>query len=152
MHTSVASLCHNTKIVKSKETVDRKNKNINTQSEAVLHFLQRLDTEMIDLILESDRTYQSFEKHIFIRKLGYAIDEFIESGDTCLNLYPGHCNAESCNYRCKGYTFVGNNSGNYFDLLIEVKDGIVQDICECFDFKCIDQCFLKNKRIWIDPL
>jgi hypothetical protein len=46
-------------------------KHIKTQSDAVLHFLQRLDIEMIDSVLEPNRTYQDFENHIFVQKLGY---------------------------------------------------------------------------------
>ena len=125
-------------------------KDIKTQSDAVLHFLQHLDIEMIDSVLEPNRTYQNFEKYIFIQKLGYALDEFIQSGDTYLNRYPGQCNSEICNYKCKGFTFVGNNSGNYFDLIIDIKDGVVQDIYECTKFKVMIGNIAKRKRIKID--
>jgi hypothetical protein len=125
-------------------------KHIKTQSDGVLHFLQRLDIEMIDSVLEPNRTYQDFEKHIFVQKLGYALDEFIQSGDTCLHRYPGQCNSEICNYKCKGFTFIGHNSGNYFDLIIDIKEGIVKDIYECSLFKCFNQIHSKNKCIKID--
>lgn len=125
-------------------------KDIKTQSDAVLHFLQRLDIEMIDSVLEPNRTYQDFEKNTFVQKLGYALDEFIQSGDTYLNRFPGQCNSEICNYKCKGFTFIGNNSGNYFDLIIDIKEGVVQDIYECSLFKCFNQIVSKNKRIEID--
>ena len=121
-----------------------------TQSDAVLHFLQHLDIEMIDAVLEPNRTYQNYDKHIFIQHLGYAIDEFILSGDTFLQRYPGQCNSESCNFKCDGFTFVGNNSGNYFNLIIEIEEGVVQDIHECSTFKCFSQLVSKNKRIIID--
>ena len=123
---------------------------IKTQSDAVLHFLQHLDIEMIDSVLVPNRTYQDFEKHTFIQKLGYALNELIQSGDTYLNRYPGQCNSEICNFKCKGFTFMGNNSGNYFDLIIDIKEGVVQDIYECSLFKCFNQLVSKNKRIEID--
>ena len=123
---------------------------IKTQSDAVLHFLQHLDIEMIDSVLVPNRTYQDFEKHTFIQKLGYALDELIQSGDTYLNRYPGQFNSEICNFKCKGFTFMGNNSGNYFDLIIDIKEGVVQDIYECSLFKCFNQLVSKNKRIEID--
>lgn len=125
-------------------------KDIKTQSDAVLHFLKNLDIEMIDLILEPNQTYQDFDKHIFVKKLGGALDEFIQSGDTYLIIYPGQCNSKICNYKCKGFTFIGNNSGNYFDLIIDIKDGIVQDIYECTVFKNLNNIGIKNKQIKID--
>ncbi len=137
-------------VAKSMESNIQTYKDIKTQSDAVLHFLQHLDIEMIDSVLESNRTYQDFEKNTFVQQLGYALDEFIQSGDTYLNRFPGQCNSEICNYKCKGFTFIGNNSGNYFDLIIEIKEGVIQDIYECSLFKCFNQIVSKNKRIEID--
>ena len=137
-------------VAKSMESDIQRYKDIKTQSDAVLHFLQHLDIEMIDSVLEPNRTYQDFEKNTFVQKLGYALDEFIQSGDTYLNRFPGQCNSEICNYKCKGFTFIGNNSGNYFDLIIDIKEGVVQDIYECSLFKCFNQLVSKNNRIEID--
>ena len=123
---------------------------LQTQVDAVLYFLQRLDIDMVSSVLEDNRTYQNFEKPLFIRKLEPALDEFIEAGDTYLNRYEGSCNSKSCNYKCKGYSFVGNNSGNYFDLIIDVKDGVVFDIYECFSFDCENQGIEKNESIVLD--
>lgn len=123
---------------------------LKTQVDAVLYFLQRLDIDMVSRVLEDKRTYQNFAKPLFIKKLEDALDEFIEAGDTYLNRYNGSCNSKSCNYKCKGYSFVGNNSANYFDLIIDVKDGVVLDIYECFSFKCENQEIRKNEYIGID--
>jgi hypothetical protein len=123
---------------------------LKTQVDAVLYFLQRLDIDMVSRVLEDKRTYQNFAKPLFIKKLKDALDEFIEAGDTYLNRYNGSCNSKSCNYKCKGYSFVGNNSGNYFDLIIDVKDGAVNDIYECFSFKCEDERVNKNEYIVVD--
>jgi hypothetical protein len=123
---------------------------LQTQLDAVLYFLQRLDSSMLKSILHDSFTYQNFEKPLFIKKLDAALNEFIEAGDTYLNCYKGFCNSESCNYKCKGYSFVGNKSHNYFDLIIDVKDGVVNDIYECFSFKCEDERVLKNEYIVVD--
>lgn len=123
---------------------------LKTQADAVLYFLQRLDIDMVSRVLEDKRTYQNFAKPLFIKKLEDALDEFIEAGDTYLNRYNGSCNSKSCNYKCKGYSFVGNNSANYFDLIIDVKDGVVLDIYECFSFKCENKGINKNQHIEID--
>lgn len=123
---------------------------LKTQVDAVLYFLQRLDIDMVSSVLEDKRTYQNFAKPLFIKKLEDAVDEFIEAGDTYLNRYKGSCNSKSCNYKCKGYSFVGNNSGNYFDLIIDAKYGVVNDIYECFSFKCEDEGIHKNEHIVVD--
>ena len=123
---------------------------LQSQFDAVLYFLQRLDIDMVSSVLEDSRTYQNFAKPLFIKKLDNALDDFIEEGDTYLNRYEGSCNSKSCNYKCKGYSFVGNNSGNYFDLIIDVKDGVVNDIYECFSFRCEVEGINKNKYIVVD--
>ena len=123
---------------------------LKTESDAFLYFLQRLDIAMVSSVLEDNRTYQDFEKPLFIKILEDALDEFIDAGDTYLNRYDGVCNSKTCNFNCKGFSFVGNNSANYFDLIIDVKDGIVNDIYECFSFKCENQEIQKNKYIGID--
>jgi hypothetical protein len=123
---------------------------LTTQADAVLYFLQSLDIDMVNAVLEDNRTYQDFEKQVFIQKLDYALDEFIQAGDTFLHRFNGFCNSEICNYKCKGFTFIGNNSGYYFDLIIDIKDGVVHDIYECTLFKCLANGLSKNNRIEID--
>lgn len=123
---------------------------IETQADAIIYFLQKLDVEMVGEILEDNRTYQDFEKYIFINKLDCALDEFIQAGDTFLDRYEGFCNDKTCNYKCKGFTFIGNNSGHYIDLIIDIKNGIIQDMYECILFKCGDENLSKNIRIKID--
>ncbi|MEO7315538.1 MAG: hypothetical protein ABIW47_10145 [Ginsengibacter sp.] len=128
----------------------RKYKYIRTQSDALIHFLQSMDIKMIDSVLEPNRTYNDFDKQVFIQQLGVAFDELSQSGDTFLQRYPGSCTAVYCNYKSKGFTFMGNHSGNYFDLIIDIKNGVVRDIYECAKFECSDQKVLKNKQIKID--
>jgi len=123
---------------------------LKTQAGAVIYFLQRMDIQMINDLLDDKYTYQEFKKNIFIQKLGHALDEFLSSGDTFLNCYTGFCNAENCNYKCAGFSFIGNNSKNYLDLIIDIKDGVVQDIYECTIFKNFVGGVEKNRRIEID--
>ena len=107
---------------------------IKTQADAFVYFLQRLDMEMVNDILD-EHTYQDFEKSVFINKLGIAIDEFMKSGDTFLNCYNGYCNSKDCNFNCSGFKFIGNKSRKYMSLIIEIKEGKVIDAYECGDFK-----------------
>lgn len=127
-------------------------KHIKTQSDAVLHFLQNLDIEIIDAVLEANRTYQDMEKSLFISKLGLAFNEFVQAGDTYLNRFRGLCNSKICNYKCSGFRFVGNHSRNFFDLIIDIKDGVVYDIYECSIFKVKDEEMPLRKRVEIDKV
>lgn len=127
-------------------------KPINCQAEAALHFLEQMDTEMIDDILHDDRTYQDFPKGLFIRKLGNAFEAFRKAGDKYLSHSYGRCSELGCNAGCEGFSFVGNKSGHHMDLIIEVKEGEVLDIYECLKFndKACDNG--KSTRVCIDKL
>lgn len=124
-----------------------KHDDLKTQVDAILYFLQRLDIDMVNDILDNNRTYQDFEKPLFIHKLGNALDKFLAAGDTFLNCYSGFCNSELCNYRCTGFSFIGNKSKNYIDLIIDINEGVVHDIYECSEFKFLQDVTQKNKRI-----
>ena len=47
-----------------------------SQLDAVLYFMQRMDEDMLKLILEDCYTYQDYDKITFLKKLSYAFDEF----------------------------------------------------------------------------
>ena len=121
--------------------------NINNQADAVIYFFQRLDIDMVSDILEDNRTYQDFVKPLFVHKLGNAFDEFIKAGDTFLPCHSGFCNSKLCNYKCKGYSFIGNHSGNYLDMIIEIKDGVGQDMYGYSECKMQVKCLKKHERI-----
>ena len=123
---------------------------LKTQVDSVLYFLQRLDISMVSNVLDDKKTYQNIEKPLFIKKLGAAVDELIDAGDTYLNRYDGVCNSKTYNFNCKGFSLVGNKSNDYLDLIIEIQDGVVLDIYECFSFKCENQEIIKNEYIGID--
>jgi hypothetical protein len=123
---------------------------LKTQSDAILYFLQNLDIDMVNSILEDNRTYQDFPKKKFIDQLNDAMDEFLKSGDTFLNKHSGFCNSEVCNFNCTGFSFIGNKSSNYIDLIFEIKDDIVNDIYECTKFKCDENNLKKNIKVEID--
>lgn len=129
-------------------TITLNTKNITTQEEALIHFIQTMDIEMINAYLDDDLTYQDFEKYVFISKLQIAFDKFRNCGDMKLFTYAGKCN--SCNKGCKGFSFVGNISNNYMDVVIESTDGKIKDLYECADFKNDTAVFTKNKRIYIN--
>ena len=128
---------------------------LTTQENAVLYFIENLDVEMVDTILDNDRNYQDLSKPIFIHKLGAALDSFMEMGDTFLSRRAGQCQHKECNYLCRGYSFTGNQSNHHMDLIVETnKEGKVLDLYECSHF-LIDgeeQVNQENTRVRIDIL
>lgn len=121
---------------------------LENQTDAFIHFFKQMDIEMIDVLLDKDITYQNFEKPVFISKLQSAFDKFKDKGDTELFTIHGSCN--SCNKCDTGLSFVGNNSGNYIDLIMQIKDNKIVDLFECTDFLNTDSSFKKKERIDID--
>ncbi len=125
---------------------------LQTQLDAVLYFIQRLDTTMLDSILD-DYTFQDLDKRTFLKKLTDVFDAFVEEGNSFLNIYEGKCNSAACsNKNCKGFSFVGNKSKDYMDLIIEIRENKVFDIYECYDFINENDTFLKKNKISIDGL
>jgi len=111
-----------------------------TQSEAVIYYIQEMDLEMVELILEEDKTYQDLPKATFIETLGNVFNIFRHNKNTKLVGHPGFCNSDICPNACDGgYSFVGNNSKHRMDLIIDVKQGKVLDICQCHDFKVFNK-------------
>ena len=78
-------------------------KAIKTQSDAVIHFISNLDIEMIETLLDEKYTYLDLKKNVFIKKLEIAFDEFINAGDTQLEVNNGFCSQFTCNNQCSGY-------------------------------------------------
>ena len=125
-------------------------KALKSQSDAVIHFINNLDIDMIDTLLDEKNTYQDFKKKIFIQKLGVAFDEFINAGDTQLMINNGFCSQFICNNQCSGYRFSSKESGLYFDLIIDIENGVVKDIYECSSFMCLSADWNATKRVLID--
>ncbi len=126
---------------------------LETQADAVLHFFQKLDVDMVSELLDSDKSYSDLEKPLFIQKLGNAFDEFLAAGDKHLFLYPGKCCSIECDSSgCPGYAFVGNNSGLFMELVFKEEQGRVTDIYDCSDFNAYSPPRKFDKRVKIDRL
>lgn len=124
-----------------------------TQAEAVIYYIQEMDMDMIDLILDNDRTYQHMPKSDFIEKLTNAMENFKQHKNDKLIGYAGFCDTEKCVHHCKnGYSFIGNHSKHRMDIIFEVTNGNVQDLHECEEFKAIDKNIdvKEYSRIYID--
>ena len=124
--------------------------NIKTQSEAIQHFIKKMDIEMVDAFLDNDKSYQDLEKYLFISKLQIAFEKFAELGDTHLIAVEGSCN--SCDKSKTGFTFIGNNSNNYMNIIFDTVDGKINDLYECSSFKNKEPNLNLKERIHINKL
>lgn len=119
--------------------------NPTTQSEAVIYYIQEMDLEMLELILDKDKTYQEVPKATFMESLEKVFNVFKYNKNTKLVGHPGFCNSDICPNACKGgYSFVGNHSKHRIDLIMEVNKGNVMDIYQCHELKVF------NKEITAD--
>lgn len=117
--------------------------------DAVVYFFTKLDVEMISDLLDCDREYQGFSRHIFIRKLGDLFYDLQMLGDTkLLAMVDDDPLPVGGNF---GVTFEGNNTALYMDVVFEVDDmGFITDIYELSDSVNIDSKFSKRHRVYID--
>jgi hypothetical protein len=123
---------------------------LTTQRDAIKYFIEKMDIEMIDMILSNENTYQDLPKETFIQKLSSAFNEFKKHGDDYLEAHSGQCN--NCFTDKTGYIFIGNNSNNYMSILFDVVAGEIKDLAECSDFKTNNPHLKLNERVFIDEL
>ena len=110
---------------------------INKSKEALIKAISEMDSAALKLILDDEVNYQDTTKIIFLKKLNEIFIKFKET-DTALIPHKGKCCSEKCNFNAAGVSFIGNNSGNYLNLIIEQNNnGSIKDIYDCHKF-CTD--------------
>ena len=122
--------------------------NINNQADAIRHFIEQMDIEMIDAFLDAKKTYQDMQKDRFLSKLERVFQLFKDSGDSFLIPYQGRCN--NCYKDKLGYTFIGNYSINYISIIVDSEKGTINDMFECSAFINNEQSLILNKKLHID--
>lgn len=122
---------------------------LKTQLDAVIHFITKMDSDMISTLLSDQYTYQDFTKTLFIRKLGDLFWEFSQLGDFQLIKERGECYGCSCGV--KGYSFIGNKSKSFIDIVFIVNEhGQILDIYECGEFFNKTSKLKKKNRLYLD--
>jgi hypothetical protein len=130
----------------------RDSKDLHSHLGCVLYHIQRFDIEMVAELLQDNITYMDYDKDVFIDKLNAALNVFKQKGDTYLDRMSGHCSSKKCNYKKSGFSFIGNKSNLYLDLIFEIENDLISDIFECNDFKCSQMCFDRKLRVTIDQV
>jgi hypothetical protein len=121
------------------------------KKDLIIESFQKMDSTMLEILLDESRTYQDATKEVFLEKLNVAFSNLRENGDTLLSSQKGFCNSNECsNKGCKGYSFVGNNSKNHIDLIFEESDDDIKDIYHCSGFETNDKSVNTETLIDID--
>ncbi|MBS1776967.1 MAG: hypothetical protein JSS64_11880 [Bacteroidetes bacterium] len=120
------------------------------KKELIIESFQKMDSTMLEILLDDNKTYQDAAKDIFLEKLNKAFSEFKEKGDTFLFSHKGFCNSDECNNKgCSGYSFVGNNSKNYVDFIFQETENEINDIFHCNGFEITGESIETNNSISI---
>lgn len=119
--------------------------------QTILNGFTALDIEGLQCHLRKDRTYQEATAEMFLAVLREIFSRYKLCGDTKLTRYKGKCNEKnSPDFGKKGYRFVGNNSGNYMDLIFEETNDDILDIYACNFFEPYQE--ISNLRHMINPI
>lgn len=124
---------------------------ITTHKEAIVHFISKMDIEMLDTFLTKNRTYQDLRKDRFIFLLEEAFTKAQHLGNTHFLVYEGKCGGCKENFGCSGFTFLGNETNHYMDIIVKSEKDEVSDIFECSQFTN-PMKLPKTKRILIDDI
>lgn len=121
-----------------------------THDEAIVHFFSKMDIEMLDTFMREEQ-YQDMAKPRFLKLLDSAFEIMKGLGDEHLETYPGACIGCAANKGCTGFSFVGNKTGNYLNMVVKTEDDQVIDIFECSTFSSDlpEKC---GRKVWIDDM
>ena len=110
-----------------------------------------MNLNMLEVLLDDNRTYQGASKEVFLKKISDAFHEFKSDGDTFLEAFNGVCTSNLCtNKGCKGYSFLGNMTNNHIDLIFEEEDEEIIEIYHCNSLSTDNVNINREKLISID--
>jgi hypothetical protein len=106
-----------------------------TSKEVIIKYFCEMDIEMLEMVLDDGRTYNDARMEVFLKKVDEVFDKFREGGDSELIVYNGAYRSEFLfNEGDICYTFVGNKSRNYINLIFDERNIDVYDIYQCEEF------------------
>jgi hypothetical protein len=121
---------------------------LKTLDDAVRHFIQELDYEMVELLIKDLPEQEPGEIQLFLRRLERALEYFKVQGDTHLNVVQGKCTG--CYPKSSGFSFVGNVSKCYMNLIFHHTVQGHLDLMECNQFKTSFTAKNQGVRVYLD--
>lgn len=102
------------------------------RAQEVIAAISFMDINVLDFLLE-EPTYMDLKKKDFLTKLQTAFNHFKKEGDKRLHPHKGKC--QLCQVGKIGFSFIGEESKDYIELVFDVKDNKLVDIYECNSFE-----------------
>ena len=116
-----------------------------SRNELIAKAIVAMDIEQLEILTEN---YLNEENRAeFLEYIKIKFSEFKENNDTHLIAHSGSCIASWCsNYGSSGYSFAGNNSNTFSDLVFATANRDCRDICKCYRFKIDDKTINKARE------
>ena len=122
-----------------------------SKKETIISYFEKMDINMLELLLDDSKTYQDATKEMFLKKLELLFNDLKNNNDSFLTAYKGKCVSEKCmNSGCKGYSFVGNNSGKHLDLIFEEYKSEFFDIYHCSSLETSNKFNSKDSLLTLE--
>lgn len=114
--------------------------------ETVLKAIREMDIDLLDLVLDANKSYMDVSKEQFLSKLSSEFGKLKNKGITEFNkVSKGKC--QKCYKDYSGFTFSTKNN-DYLDLLFLEEDNKIADIIQCTNFKNQEK-LSKKKKIFL---
>ena len=124
------------------------NRPLVTFNDAIRHFVQCMDIEMIELLLTEVREETAGDHATLVRQLNRAFSYFNRRGDKYLNAIQGQC--VDCYPNSYGFYFRGNKSKCHMNLLFHTNEDGSMSFFECSTFKISFSFKKSGKRVYLD--
>ncbi len=123
-------------------------KSDSSRNELIVKAVSEMDLEQLEILTENYLSEDKREE--FLKVIKSKFNKFKVNNDTYLIAHSGSCNGSWCdNYGTLGYSFTGNISNTFYNLIFEEVNGECSDICKCYRFKINDKTIneaRENKR------
>jgi len=114
--------------------------------ETVIKAIENMDIDLLDLVLDTNKSYMDVPKEMFLSKLSSEFGKLKNRGITEFNkVSKGNC--QKCYEHYSGFTF-STKDNDYLDLLFLEKENDIADIIQCTELKN-EQKFSKEKNIFL---
>lgn len=119
-------------------------KSDSSRNELIVKAISEMDSEALKLLLDIIPDFD--EKEEFLAEANLEFKKFKENKDTHLIAHSGKCRGSHCDNFCsKGYSFTGNVSKTYYNVVFEIENGECKGICECSQFD-VDDTIINEAR------
>lgn len=114
-----------------------------SRNEDIVKAITAMDMEQLEMVTKN--YLSEYKREEFLKYIKSKFIKFKQNNDTHLIAHSGSCNASDCNIGISGYTFIGNNSNTYCNIIFEQENGVCTDIFKCSSFK-VDDIFINKAR------